>query len=269
MTAKLWLGIKDRRDAKKDKHVANRERNNMLSQVNSWDHDPVYASDLAPQWQGTQSPIHKGFIDSLVMGTNPSNVSPGRADRGRIMQDRQRQETSMFGSPEERVKLQRQLATGDQWATRSPRDVLKERRANVAALEQAGNAPYELPAHRQKEAAIRDAKFGGSPVSHQDAFTAQNAGLAQAGINEDQLNRLYDEGIAIGVSREKFMKVMNSTAGNGRPGWRRGGNADNHAATRNYISKRLPQIIDLMESGQTDEARNLWEKTMVGASQAG
>jgi hypothetical protein len=113
-----WLGKEKARSATKKKKA----------QAESLNWDPVYASDLAPTYQKTESPVARSYLESFLLGNNPDATFSGSPNAGAVKSTQQTSQNAMFGTPEARQARQQQLMSETPWAvTKRPEDVVNER----------------------------------------------------------------------------------------------------------------------------------------------
>lgn len=111
------------RKNKKAIAAANKKNQDFLSKL---DYEPTYASDLAPTYQKTQSPLARSYLESILVGNNPAMTAPGQAN-ARVAQARQQQQANrMWGTPQQLVGRERAIEAAQPWKVNAPTQPVKQ-----------------------------------------------------------------------------------------------------------------------------------------------
>lgn len=153
-------GASNKKAAKKDKAYAAQQQRAGAQLINELDYEPMYASENVPTYQRSQSPVARSYLESFLMGNNPSATFSGAPNAKLTKQRQQSSQNAMFGTPEQRIAQQRQMETATPWKVTPP-----TRKVNPSA-EPDGAADW----------------------------TMQNSELASYGINKTLADALADTG---------------------------------------------------------------------------
>lgn len=82
--------------------------------------EPMYASERAPTFQRSQSPVARSYLESFLMGNNPDATFSGAPDAANVKAQQQSSQNAMFGSPEERMAKQQEYFAQTPWAVKPP-----------------------------------------------------------------------------------------------------------------------------------------------------
>jgi hypothetical protein len=85
-----------------------------LAQRLNW--EPDYVSDLMGPYQQTQSPVSRGFLESLLTGANPSMVQGTRLGSNRLKAGAQAQFDAQTGGFDQLLARQREVEKQTPWA---------------------------------------------------------------------------------------------------------------------------------------------------------
>lgn len=108
-------------------------RQQNLDTINSLDWEPMYASQTVPQYQKTQSPVARSYLESFLMGNNPNMTFSGSPNAGFVKQQQQQQQNAMFGTPDQRVQQQNQWLASNPYQVQTPtRPVMGEQSKKAA-----------------------------------------------------------------------------------------------------------------------------------------
>jgi hypothetical protein len=105
---------------KKNIKATERQRKANLALFDSLDYEPMYASQLVPPMQRTQSPVARSYLESMLMGSNPDSTMSTRPNAAATKALQQRQQNAMFGTPEARVAQQRALEQRPMYEVATP-----------------------------------------------------------------------------------------------------------------------------------------------------
>jgi hypothetical protein len=84
--------------ARKDKRAQEKAREDKLGLINQLDWEPAYASDTAPTYQKTKSPVARSYLESLLLGQNPDATWEGAANAKPIKAAQARTTQSLYGN---------------------------------------------------------------------------------------------------------------------------------------------------------------------------
>lgn len=105
---------RSQKDARK-----NREMQMEFAQNLPW--EPAYASDTAPTYQKTQSPVARAYLESFLLGQNPDSTFSGSPNAQGVKDQQQLRTNAAYGTPQDRQAMQQKLMTETPWAvTKKP-----------------------------------------------------------------------------------------------------------------------------------------------------
>ena len=197
------------RETKKNAQAVERQRKANLALFNSLDYEPMYASETTPMMQRTQSPVARSYLESMLMGNNPSSISSTRPNAGVQKAQAQRSQNAMFGTPEARVAQQRALEQQPMYQVQTPtRKVAgtsesKDRQQYIAEHPDAAG----IGVTRELENVWKE-KFGGKGL-HDDPFAY--AAMREALGNGWSPERIVAE-LRGGGTLAKFQNTKNPRA---------------------------------------------------------
>ena len=152
---------KDARQAKKD--------NMEFAKTLDW--EPMYASDVAPTFKRTESPVARSYIESFLMGNNPDSTFKGSINSGETRAAQQAAQNAMYGTPEARVARQRQIEQETPWKVTAPTREVGQKRSKGSSA--AGDKGYDKDEPvfqgmnpRAKEAGVRNQAMYDDLVKH-------------------------------------------------------------------------------------------------------
>jgi hypothetical protein len=102
---------------KKAAEAARKERNKLMETM---DFEPMYASERTPTYQKSESPVARAYLESFLLGNNPNATFSGSPNGAAMKGVQQRQQNSLFGTPQQRVARQQQLQTETPWKVAPP-----------------------------------------------------------------------------------------------------------------------------------------------------
>jgi hypothetical protein len=105
---------------KKNRKAAEKARKQGIGVIESLDYEPTYATDLVPQYQKTQSPVARSYLESFLAGNNPNMTFSGAPNAGLTKQRQQTAQDQMFGTMGERVAKQRALEQQNPYLVKRP-----------------------------------------------------------------------------------------------------------------------------------------------------
>lgn len=211
----LGKGIADARKAEKS---AKKNRQQQLAFLEGTDWEPMYASDRVPTYQKSQSPVARGYLESLLAGNNPDATFSGSPNAGMTKQFQQGQQNAMFGTPEQRVNKGQQLLKETPWKVTSPaakgandplplNDKAAFSKMRSPIIAEAGLTSEDLER-------IKKATGGVDFAKSQDAHTAGSKGIY--GEYAPENFKVLKEAIDRGVSDEKLAELVFITNSGGR-----------------------------------------------------
>lgn len=106
----------DQKEADRNRADAERFRQESMDLAKQLNWEPDYVSDLVGPYQRTQSPLARGFLESLLTGANPSMVSSTRQGADRLRAGAQAQFNDQFGGWDQLLERQRAAAEAQPWA---------------------------------------------------------------------------------------------------------------------------------------------------------
>lgn len=178
--AQAIKGGQDKKAAKKNQAFAERQQRAGAQLINELDYEPMYASSRVPTYQRSQSPVARSFLESFLVGNNPSATFSGAPNAAATKQRQQTAQNAMFGTPEARIAQQRQMEAATPWKVKPP-----TRKVNPQA--------------------------GASPGAAD--WTMQNNDLAGVGLNKNLYDALDETGLDLNAMRDKKKWKNSSQAG--------------------------------------------------------
>jgi hypothetical protein len=184
--------------AKDAKEAAKKDRARQMALLEGNDWDPMYASDRAPTFQKSESPIARGYLESMLTGNNPDQISRAAPNAAMQKQFAQTNQNQMFGTPQERLARSRELQTATPWKVQSPADeglTLNDpaplQAMKTPALSQAGFSPDDSA---RLKSAIGDDRFsfldGKVARRPEDAERLQQ--LVAGGATDEEIRAEYE-----------------------------------------------------------------------------
>lgn len=119
---------------RQNQKAIDKARRQQFEVLNSLDWEPTYASETVPQYQKTQSPLARSYIESRLMGNNPDAISPVSPNAGARKVQAQTQQNAMFGTPDERLQQQRLAETQNPYAFKTPQKPVMSAQNQAAAF---------------------------------------------------------------------------------------------------------------------------------------
>lgn len=126
---------------KRDKKAVEQERKRNLSLIKELDYEPMYASETVPTYQKTKSPVARSYLESMLMGNNPSSTFSGAPNAKLTKQRQQTSQNAMFGTPEQRIAQQRAIDLEQPYKVKTPTRKVVGDKAD-SAMWTAENFPY-------------------------------------------------------------------------------------------------------------------------------
>lgn len=108
------------RRVKNDRKAAEKDRKERFKLMESMDWEPTYASQTAPTFKRTESPVARAYLESFLLGNNPDATFSGAPNAAAQKGVQQRQQNQMFGTPQERAARQQQILQETPWAVQTP-----------------------------------------------------------------------------------------------------------------------------------------------------
>jgi hypothetical protein len=78
-------------------------RKDRMSLVDQLDWEPAYASENAPTYQKTKSPVARGYLESLLLGQNPDATWEGETNAKYKKAAQQRTTNNLYGNVAQRA----------------------------------------------------------------------------------------------------------------------------------------------------------------------
>jgi len=82
--------------------------------------EPMYASERAPTFQRSQSPVARAYLESMLMGNNPDSTFSGEVNADVTKQQQQASRDQVFGTPEQLKAKQDELFAQTPWKVTPP-----------------------------------------------------------------------------------------------------------------------------------------------------
>ena len=124
---------------KQNQKAAARARQQQYDTIEKLDWEPMYASQNTPQYQKTQSPVARAYLESMLLGANPDAVASTRPNAAVQKGIRQTQQNALYGTPAQRVAEQSRIASTNPYTVRTPTREVMGAQAKEAVY--SGRAP--------------------------------------------------------------------------------------------------------------------------------
>lgn len=118
---------------KKNRKLAEKARQQGIGVIKELDYEPTYASDLVPQYQKTQSPVARSYLESFLAGNNPNMTFSGAPNAGVTKQRQQQSQDQMFGTMQDRIAKQRAIEQQNPYLVKRPDKPVVGAREQAAA----------------------------------------------------------------------------------------------------------------------------------------
>lgn len=112
--------IGKRQENKRNRALADRENKNRLALFNTLDQEPMYASQLVPQYKQTQSPVARAYLESMLMGANKDAVSPTGVNSALDQKMAVARKNALFGTDQELLQKQQALQSQPLYQNTAP-----------------------------------------------------------------------------------------------------------------------------------------------------
>lgn len=110
--------------AKKARDETAKERRRRMAMLEGMDKqgafEPMYASERAPTFQRSQSPVARAYLESMLMGNNPDSTFSGEVNADVTKQQQQASRDQVFGTPEQLKAKQDELFAQTPWKVTPP-----------------------------------------------------------------------------------------------------------------------------------------------------
>jgi len=134
-----WVG------AKKSERQAKRAREEQIALIDRMDWDPMYASENAPTYQKTQSPVARAYLESILTGSNPDTTWEGSTNAAYKKAAQQRTQDNLYGTMPERVARQAEVQQQTPWKVEPPARVVGAMKPPTGPLDDITQLPdYQL-----------------------------------------------------------------------------------------------------------------------------
>lgn len=125
------------KQAKEQRATAKEEAERNLRTIQSLDWEPMYSSQTIPQYQKSQSPVARSFLESFLAGNNPAATFSGSPNAAVNKAVQQKQQNAMFGTMGERLYKQRQIDSYNPYQVKTPtRPVVTEKGKSAQTVQQ-------------------------------------------------------------------------------------------------------------------------------------
>jgi len=105
---------------KENRKAAEEARRQSFNTIKSLDWEPMYASDTVPQYQKTQSPVARSYLESFLAGNNPNMTFSGAPNAALTKQRQQQSQDAMFGTMDQRIAQQRAIEQQNPYKVQTP-----------------------------------------------------------------------------------------------------------------------------------------------------
>ncbi len=183
---------------KKNRQAAEGARRQSFDTINSLDWEPMYASDTTPQYQKTQSPVARSYLESFLAGNNPSMTFSGSPNAGFVKARQQAAQDSMFGTMDQRLAQSRALQATNPYQVTSPTRKVMGEQAQAATWRGANPRAGNVGLTAEDQAKLvelgvlekgQDVPSGGLAVAPKEQYFSAIRGALNAG-DVDALNNL-------------------------------------------------------------------------------
>lgn len=131
---------KKKKEANKQARLAGEDRERAVDMAASANYQPFLVSDAIGPYQRSQSPVARGYIESLLTGANPAAVQGVRAGAPQAQRTASQQFRDAYGGWEQLRAQQRAMETSTPWQTRPQGPAVTDEMKWNAKLGQGGRA---------------------------------------------------------------------------------------------------------------------------------
>jgi hypothetical protein len=110
--------------------AAHQYQKDQMARIDGLDWEPEYASDHAPTYQRSQSPVARAFLESMLTDANPATTFSGRHGAQQIQQGQQRRFGQQYGDWNTLQQQQRALDADTPWAVKPMTRQVKDHAAD-------------------------------------------------------------------------------------------------------------------------------------------
>jgi hypothetical protein len=111
---------------RKDARAQERARKDRMGLVDQLDWEPTYASENAPTYQKTKSPVARGYLESLLLGQNPDATWEGETNAKYKKAAQTRTTNNLYGNVAQRAAESAAVQKETPWkVTRRPTDPVR------------------------------------------------------------------------------------------------------------------------------------------------